>query len=58
MEDEMQVTRQPGHDIGMLVGGVIVENNMDYLAGWRLRFDGIQKADEFLVGGVAAYIAH
>ena len=49
MEDETRVARQPGHDLGMLVGGIVVENDMDHLAGRHLCFYGIEKADEFLM---------
>ena len=49
MEDETRVTRQPGHDFGVLVGGIVVENDMDHLAGRHPRLDGIEKADELLM---------
>ena len=32
------------------MGGVVVEDGVDRLVGWRGAFDGIEKADEFLMG--------
>src|SRR5579863_5518835 len=40
---------KPLADLGVLVGGVVVEDDVDSLAGGHLRFDQIEKADEFLV---------
>src|SRR5271156_1350288 len=40
---------EPAAHLGVLVGGVIVEDHMDRLVGRYLAFDGIEKADEFLV---------
>ena len=34
----------------MLVGGIVVEDGVDRLVGWRRAFDGIEEADEFLMG--------
>jgi hypothetical protein len=34
----------------MFVGGVIVEDGVDHFAGRHGALDGIEKADEFLVG--------
>ena len=31
----------------MLVGGVVVENDMDRLVGGKLALDSVEKADEF-----------
>ena len=33
----------------MLVGGVVVEDDVDELAGRHLRFDGVEEADELLM---------
>ena len=41
---------EPGFDLGMLVGGVIVENGVDQFAGRYGALDGVEEADEFLVG--------
>ena len=49
MEDPARVSLQPGHDFGMLVRSVVVEDDVDDLAGRDLPFDSIEKADEFLV---------
>src|SRR5271154_993482 len=40
---------EPGANIGMLVGGIVIENDMDDLTGWNLHLDGIQKSNEFLM---------
>ena len=49
MEGEARVPLEPLADLGMLVGGVVVEDHVDRLAGGCPRFDQIEKADEFLV---------
>jgi hypothetical protein len=49
VEGEALVPLKPGHDLGMLMGGVVVEHHMDRIAGRHLALDGIEKADEFLV---------
>ena len=41
------MARQPGQYRGMFVGGVVVEDDVDRLAGRDVAFDGIEKADEF-----------
>src|SRR5512144_3250473 len=40
---------EPVHHLRMLVGGVVVENEMNDLACRRLRLDGIEEADELLM---------
>ena len=40
---------EPGFHLGMLVGGVVVENHVDRLVGRHLALDGVEKADEFLM---------
>src|SRR5215469_9969545 len=47
MEDPTRIARQPGRHFGMLVGGIVVEDNVDQLAGRDLALDGIEEADEF-----------
>jgi hypothetical protein len=34
---------EPSHDIGMLVGGIIVEDQVDDFSGQYIRFDRVQK---------------
>ena len=36
-------------DLGMLVGGVVVDDGVDQLAGRDLRLDGVEEADELLM---------
>jgi hypothetical protein len=40
---------EPVLDLRMLVGGVVVDDDMDDLAGGDLGFDGVEKADELLM---------
>jgi hypothetical protein len=40
---------RPGRHLGVLVGGVVVENHADRFVGRHLVLDGIEKADEFLM---------
>lgn len=49
MEGEALVAIQPGSNLRVLVGGVVVEDHMHGLARWRLGFDGVEEADEFLM---------
>ena len=49
MEGEAPVAAEPGAHLGMLVGGVVVEDHMDALADWDLGLDGVEEADEHLV---------
>ena len=49
MEDETRMTRQPLDDLGMLVSGVIVEDDVDDLTGRNLGLDHIQESDELMV---------
>jgi hypothetical protein len=49
VEGEARVTIEPGAHLGVLVGGVVVEDEMDELAGRDLRLDGVEEADELLV---------
>jgi hypothetical protein len=43
------VSVQPFDHLGMLVGGVVVEDGVDGLADRDLALDGVQKADELLM---------
>ena len=49
MERPTRMAGQPLTDFGMLVGGVVVDNGMDQLAGRDRALDGIEEADELLV---------
>src|SRR5215472_6215910 len=49
MKDKPRMPGEPGANFGVLVGGVIVEHDVDHLAGRNVGFDGIEKAYEFLV---------
>ena len=50
VKDPARVAGEPGFDLGMLVGGVIVENGVNQFAGRYGALDGVEEADEFLVG--------
>src|SRR6202035_5238977 len=49
VEDEALMPREPGPHLGMLMGGVIVEDDVNVLSSRNLRFDGVEEADELLV---------
>lgn len=49
MEGPARMSLQPCPDLGVFVGGIIVEHGMDELFGGNLALDGIEEADEFLV---------
>ncbi len=40
---------EPGEDLGVLVGGIVVEDRVDQFAGRHRAIDGIEEADELLV---------
>lgn len=48
MEGPAPMAVQPGADLRMFVGGVVVENGVDGLAGRNGALDGAEEADEFL----------
>src|SRR6266550_8704120 len=50
MEDPTWMPGEPGFDLGIFVGAVIVEDGMDQLPGRDRALDGIEKADELLMG--------
>ena len=56
MEDEAPVPVEPGADLGMLVGGVVVEDHVHDFFGRHLCLNGVQEADELLGDDGAAYI--
>jgi len=49
VEDEARVPIQPTADLGVLVGGVVVEDEVDYLARRNGRLDGVEETDELLM---------
>ena len=49
VEDEPLVPGKPGANLGMLVGGIVVEDDVDDLADRYLSLDRVQKADELLM---------
>ena len=49
MKGPSLVPRKPGTNLGMLVGGIVIDNGVDQLAGRHLALNGVQKADELLV---------
>ena len=49
MERPSRMLGEPGQHLRMFVGGLIVENGVDHLAGWRGPLDGRDKADELLM---------
>src|SRR5271157_1075017 len=49
MESEALMPVKPMAHLGMLVGGVIVEDHVHDLASWDLRLDGVEEADELLM---------
>ena len=42
-----RMARQPGQHLRMLVGGVVVEDDVDRLVGGKLALESVEKADEF-----------
>ena len=54
VEDEAGMPTEPGDDLRVLVGGVVVEDHMDELADRYRRLDGVQEADELPDGDGAA----
>ena len=56
MEGEARVPDEPLADLGVRLGGVVVEDGADRLAGGHLCFDQVEKADEFLMA-VALHVA-
>ena len=49
VERPSRIAFEPSADIGMLVGGVVVEDRMDRLAGGNFALDGVEEADELLM---------
>src|ERR1700721_2182778 len=49
VEDETRMAIEPGANVRMLVGGIVVKNDMNDLADRNLRLDRVQKSNEFLM---------
>ena len=49
MEGEALMAVEPGAHLGMLVGGVVVEDDVDGLTGRQFGVDSVEKADELLM---------
>ena len=49
MEGPARVTAEPGDHFGLLVNGIVVEDDVDQLARGNRRLDGVEKADELLM---------
>ena len=48
---------QPGVDLGMLVSGVIVDDQMQLALGWGFAVDLVEEADELLMPMAAHALA-
>src|ERR1039457_4676977 len=46
---EARVASKPGEHLGMFVGGIVVEDDVDGLLGRNRFLDGVEEADELLV---------
>ncbi len=46
MEGEARVALEPAPDLGVLVGGVVVEDDVNHASGRHVGVDGIEEADE------------
>lgn len=49
MEGPTRMLGQPGTDFGLLLGRIIVQDDVDGLIGGHFGFDGVQEADELLM---------
>ncbi len=49
VEGEALVAVEPGAHLGMLGGGIVVEDDVDSLVGRHLGVDGVEKTDELLM---------
>jgi len=56
VEGEAAMTIKPGPNLGVLMGGVVVEDDMDRLVCRNLGIDDVQEADELLMS-VALHVA-
>ena len=53
MQFEARMTRQPALDDRMLMGGVIIQNDVDALAQRNFAVDLLEKFQPLAVGGVS-----
>src|SRR5260370_15669518 len=58
VEDEARMARQPGLDLRMLMGGVVVDDDVDDLTGGGFRLVRLEEAGELLVAVALAAAAH
>ena len=49
MEGKARMTAEPGVDLGMLVSGVVIRDDLDDLADRYLGLDGVEETDELLM---------
>jgi hypothetical protein len=49
VEDPARVPSQPSSHLRVLVGGIVVQDHVDQLAGRHRRFDGVEEAQGLLV---------
>ena len=49
MEGPARVPVEPRHHLGVLVGAIVVEDDMDQLAGRHRRLDRVEETDELLM---------
>src|SRR5882672_8348617 len=49
VEDEAHVPSEPSLHLGMLMGGVIIEDDVNDFSGGNLGFDGVEEADKLLM---------
>ena len=46
MKGPSLVPREPGANLGMFVGGIVIDNGVDQLAGRHFALNSVQEADE------------
>ena len=49
MKGPAWVAHEPSSDLGMFMGGVVIQNAMDDFTGWNVSIDPIEEADELLM---------
>lgn len=58
VEDPSWMIGQPFQHLGMLVGGVVVDDGVDHLADRHDALDGVEELDELLVGVLGQAAPH
>ena len=58
MEGPAGMALEPGQDLGVFVGGIVVKDDMDHLARRHLALDGIEKANELLMAMLLHALPH